>query len=126
MRGYYTALFRYRRRAIAFFVAVIVLVVLRLVLSPRAYLSEVKLFVRIGRQSATLDPTATTGQFIHPFNTREAEINSVMESLSSRTVMERVVDAVDPKMAACVDSSSWVLLPWHLPGCYCWPVFKSR
>src|ERR1700722_16699062 len=43
---------------------------------PRKYASEAKLFVRLGRESVTLDPTTTTGQMLQVQETRENQINS--------------------------------------------------
>ena len=51
---------------------------------PEIYRSDAKLMVRIGRESVTLDPTATTGQVIAVGPSRESEINSEMEILKSR------------------------------------------
>ena len=38
--------------------------VLYITFCPKTYTSEAKLFVRVGRESVSLDPTATTGQVI--------------------------------------------------------------
>ena len=58
---------------------------------PKSYSSESKLFVRLGRESVTLDPTATTGQVVAVQESRENEINSVFELLNSRGLLESVV-----------------------------------
>lgn len=60
--------------------------------APRSYSSEAKLFVRVGRETVTLDPTATTGQTISIYEARETELNSALDILSSRAVHEMVVD----------------------------------
>lgn len=77
-------------------VAVMGLVTVGLILCPRAYQSEAKLNVRVGRESIGLDPTATTTQTISVSDTREFEMNSVMDVIDSRAVRERVVDALGP------------------------------
>lgn len=59
---------------------------------PRLYSSEAILFVRVGRESVTLDPTATTGQRVGLLDSRETEINSVVQILQSRALAEAVVD----------------------------------
>jgi uncharacterized protein involved in exopolysaccharide biosynthesis len=59
---------------------------------PRTYQSEAKLFVKVGRETLTLDPTATTGQTVSIYESRENEINSILEVLRSREVLEGVVD----------------------------------
>lgn len=88
-------LFRFRRRALALFFLTMLLVTLGLVVAPRKYESVAKLFVRVGRESVALDPTATTGgNVIEVFSQRENEINSVVEVLGSRTVLEKTVEQV--------------------------------
>ncbi len=65
-----------------------------LALMPRTYQSEAKVFVRLGRESVTLDPTATTGQTMSVQETRENQINSARDMLTSRTLLESVVAKV--------------------------------
>src|SRR5262249_5440215 len=67
--------------------------------SPRAYRSQAKLFVRLGRENATLDPTATFGQapVVAVPPSREHEINTAAEILKSRVLLEKVVDAIGPQ-----------------------------
>ncbi|MEX0679223.1 MAG: hypothetical protein WD063_19260 [Pirellulales bacterium] len=67
---------------------------------PRTYRSESKLYIRAGRETASLDATAMIGRtFAGPLVNaeRENEINSVTETLRSRLLLERVVDAVTPQ-----------------------------
>jgi uncharacterized protein involved in exopolysaccharide biosynthesis len=68
-------------------------------LMPRAYRSEAKLFVRLGRENVTLDPTTTLGEapVVAVPQSRENDINSIIEILKSRVVAEKVVDAVGPR-----------------------------
>ncbi len=94
LRDFFRVLFRHRRRATTFFAGTIVLAGLALVVWPRTYESEAKLFVRLGRENASLDPTATTGQVISLNSSRETEINSVVEMLGSRSIVEKVVDSL--------------------------------
>ena len=66
---------------------------------PRTYSSEGKLLVRLGRENATLDPTATMGQeptIVVP-TSRTNEINSAVAILQSRVLLEKVVDCVGPE-----------------------------
>jgi uncharacterized protein involved in exopolysaccharide biosynthesis len=78
---------------------------------PRTYHSEGKLLVRLGRENATLDSTATPGQepVVAVPPSREAELNSIVEVLSSRGMLEKVVDALGPQAvlgeAATADDS---------------------
>lgn len=66
--------------------------ILYLAFTPRAFLSEAKLYVRQGHESGTLDPTATNGQVIAAADSRESEINAITELFTSRTMAEQVVD----------------------------------
>lgn len=85
---------RHRSRALQVFLGVVALTILGLCVAPRAYQSEAKLFVRVGRESIGLDPTATTAQTISVSDSREFEMNSVMDVIDSRAVLERMVDTL--------------------------------
>ncbi len=61
---------------------------------PRSYVSAAKLYVRVGREIATLDPTATTGETVSIRIDQVKEINSLLDILESRGIAERVVDIV--------------------------------
>ena len=61
---------------------------------PRTYLSESKLVIRIGRESVGLDPTATTGETVMLQKTQDEEVNSAVNILTSREVLERVVEKI--------------------------------
>src|SRR5437773_1976209 len=82
------ALFRHKGKATLFFLAVLAGVTLWTLLSPRAYRSQAKLFVRLGRENATLDPTASFGQppVVAVPQSRENEINTAAEILKSRVL----------------------------------------
>jgi len=54
-----------------------------------------KLFVQVGRGGVTLDPTATTSQTISVLESRDSEINSVIDVLQSRGVLELVLEQDD-------------------------------
>lgn len=59
---------------------------------PRSYESEAKMMMRVGRESVSLDPTATTSPTMILQKTQEEEIVSALEVLGSRQVSENVVD----------------------------------
>ena len=59
---------------------------------PRSYESETRLLMRVGRESVSLDPTATTSETLVLRKTQEEEIISALEVLTSRQVAESVVD----------------------------------
>src|SRR5262245_18002338 len=67
-------------------------------LAPRIFQSEAKLLVRIGRESITLDPTATTGQFVAVPESRESDLHAVEELLASRAIAEKIVDQFGPEV----------------------------
>src|ERR1700733_9787599 len=64
------------------------------VLAKRLYTAEARVFIRLGRETVGLDPTATTNQVIAIQDGRENEVNSVQQLLLSRAVAEEAVDAV--------------------------------
>lgn len=83
-----------RRRwpiALLAFAAVIALTLAYFGTAARIYRSEAKLFFRIGRETVTLDPTATTGQVMAAADTRESEVLAVDELLRSRALAENIV-----------------------------------
>jgi uncharacterized protein involved in exopolysaccharide biosynthesis len=81
------------------FAVVMTIAALVVIFMPRAYRSQAKLFVRLGRENAALDPTASFGQspVVAVPASRENDINSALEILSSRFLIERVVDSVGPE-----------------------------
>jgi uncharacterized protein involved in exopolysaccharide biosynthesis len=94
----YRALSAQRKKAALCFLVITVSAAVLTLLWPRTYRSEGKLLVRLGRENAMLDATATLGQdavVAVPW-TRENEINSHVEILQSRPVLEKVVDALGP------------------------------
>jgi|GEM_PF-3497209 len=88
-----SSIFRYKWRAILVSVLMFVLVIAGIILYPKRYQSEAKLFVRLGRGSASMDP-ATVGQTIAIQESRETEMNSIIDLLESRTLAQRVVDDI--------------------------------
>ncbi|MEN6452310.1 MAG: hypothetical protein ABFC96_17600 [Thermoguttaceae bacterium] len=90
--------FRHWKKAVLLFVLIAVGGATITFSLPKQYHSEGKLFIRLGRENATLDSTATLGQpaMVAVPQSRENEINSVVEILQSRALIERVVDALGP------------------------------
>jgi uncharacterized protein involved in exopolysaccharide biosynthesis len=92
------ALGRHKGKMALLFLLIMGGVTAALVLGPRSYTSEAKLLVRLGRENATLDPTATFGQapgiVVPP--SRDNDINSLIEVIHSRVVLEKVVDVLGP------------------------------
>lgn len=65
---------------------------------PRTYVSDAMIFVKLGRETVSLDPTATTGSTISVLESRENEINSIRDMLSSRGIFEKIVDRIGPEV----------------------------
>jgi len=87
-------LFRHWRKMALFFCAVVGFTLIVIALYPRSYSSESKLFIRVGRESVSLDPTATTGETIMLQKTQADEINSALNILNSRAVLEQVAGRI--------------------------------
>jgi uncharacterized protein involved in exopolysaccharide biosynthesis len=93
------ALRRQKGKGFLVFAAVVAGTVLVTAFSPKSYHSEAKLYVQLGRENSTLDPTATLSRepVVAIPQTRETELNSAVEILMSRTIAEKVVDALGPQ-----------------------------
>ena len=80
-----------------FFSVIAVAAVLTFLL-PRTYRSEGKLLVRLGRENMALDPTTSIGAAapLTIQQSRENELNSLIEIIKSRALAEKVVDALGP------------------------------
>ncbi|MDZ4848795.1 MAG: GNVR domain-containing protein [Pirellulaceae bacterium] len=98
-RDFYGQLCRHRKLSIGTFLAVMTGAIYISFASPKIYQSQSLLYVRLGRENVRLDPTTTLGQasLITIPNSRESEINSVVEILKSRAIAEKVVDALGPQ-----------------------------
>ena len=83
--------FRHTWLATSIFLLVVGATLAVVLLLPNTYASEGKLFLRIGRSSVSLDPTATVGQVVSLTETREREINSSLEILQSHELLEAVL-----------------------------------
>lgn len=88
------AMARHWKKCTLFFVLTLVVTGMALVSAPRTYSSQAKLFVRVGRESVSLDPTATTGETVPLYHDHDYELNSIVELLQSRGLFEQVVDRV--------------------------------
>ncbi len=89
-------LFRHKGKILSCFALTLAAAAATVVFWPRSYRSEAKLFIHVGRETVALDPTATTGQVVPVSLSRETEVNSVLEMLRSRVVLEKVVDEIGP------------------------------
>jgi capsular exopolysaccharide synthesis family protein len=92
MRDVYHVLFRHQSNVLLFFGSVMLAVLLGTYLAPMIYRSDAELLIKLGRQTATIDPTVTaTGEMVNISQSRETEVNSEMVILQSREMAERVV-----------------------------------
>ena len=98
LRDFYDVLFRHKRRSLVFFFCVMIVVILATFLFSEIFRSEATLMLRIGRESVSLDPTATTGQVVSIGMDKENEINSELAILQSLELAEKVVDAIGVEM----------------------------
>ena len=96
LRDVCLAVSRHRKKAAAFFLLVMAITILVTVLVPKTYVSESKLFVRLGREDLVPDSAATlrNSPVEALLSWRESEINSVAEILASRAILEHVVGEV--------------------------------
>lgn len=88
-----SSIFRYKWRAALVSIVMLVAALTAILLCPERFESEAKLFVRLGRGSASMD-TATVGQTIAIQESRETEMNSITDLLESRALAEQIVEEV--------------------------------
>ena len=79
-------LFRHKWKMALFFCTTLVLVLGGLSAYPRSYTSEARLFVRLGKESVSLDPTATLSQTL---NVSVIEASDEIKSLERITKSDR-------------------------------------
>lgn len=97
LRDFVRVLFRHKWQMMVFFLATVGTVTLMTWAAPHFYRSEAKVMVRLGRESVTVDPTATTiGPIVPVSRTRESEIQTELEILNSQTVARKVVEKIGP------------------------------
>ena len=82
--------------ALLVFALTVGLAVLAMIYLPKSYESEAMIFVKLGRETVSLDPTASTGSTISVLDTRDNEINSIRDMLYSRSIMEKIADRLGP------------------------------
>ncbi len=97
LRDLFYVVFRHKGKMLAWFLVVMAAVTAFTFLMPETYCSTAKLLLRLGRESVTLDPTATTGPVISVSQSRANEIQAELEILQSQELIERVVSALGPE-----------------------------
>jgi uncharacterized protein involved in exopolysaccharide biosynthesis len=89
---------KHKGKMLLTFLVGVALTLTYLSLATRKYRSEAKLLVRIGRESVTLDPSVTTGQFVAMAEPRDSELHGIEELLGSRATAEKIVDRFGPEV----------------------------
>ena len=91
-------LFRHNAKASLFFCVVLATVFLGTFFVSETYTSNAKLMVRLGKESVSLDPTATTGQLANVEPEFDSQINSEVSMLESRDLAGKLVDIFGPEI----------------------------
>jgi polysaccharide biosynthesis protein PslE len=90
-----------KRQAVAFLLVAIVGIGLTagvVIFAPRTYQSNAKFLLRLGRENVSIDPTAsTTGDVASLHRTRESEVQSAVDGMRSRRVLENVLKELGPE-----------------------------
>jgi uncharacterized protein involved in exopolysaccharide biosynthesis/Mrp family chromosome partitioning ATPase len=97
LRDFYYVLFRHKCKALLFFVVVATAVAIGTFAAPEIYESQAKLLVKPGRESLAVDPTVPEGRIISISRQMEEQLNSELEILRNRNLVENVVDAIGPE-----------------------------
>ena len=84
--------------AVLVFLLTVGAAVLAMIYLPRSYESEAMIFVKLGRETVSLDPTAATGSRVSVLESRDNEINSIRDMLYSRGIFEKIVDRIGPEV----------------------------
>lgn len=88
-----------RRPILLFQLLVAVACVAVILLWPRSYRSEARIFLKLGKETISIDPTATTGQTVGiQQSSREDEIMSAIDVLRGRGLITKVVESLTPEV----------------------------
>ncbi|MGO9111415.1 MAG: GumC family protein [Thermoguttaceae bacterium] len=85
---------RHKKKSFGVFLFAVIVAGAAAIFDPKSYHSEGMLLVRLGKENAVMDPTVTMGQdpVVNVPNSRDSELNSVVEILKSQAIAEKVVD----------------------------------
>jgi uncharacterized protein involved in exopolysaccharide biosynthesis len=89
-------LFRHKIKVVSFFVSTVAVAIIGLFILPKTYTSEARLYIKIGRHSVGVSPTANVGTSLTIHESHENEIRSMIDLVRSRTILQRVVDRIGP------------------------------
>jgi uncharacterized protein involved in exopolysaccharide biosynthesis len=113
LRDLLEAVFRHKKKALLFFMIVVVTATGILAVTPGTYTSTSKLMIRRGRESIVLNPVAAPGELQPLYKEWESEINSELEILGSRELVLEVIQSLgsDAFLAPPPSSKSGMLSP---------------
>ena len=94
LRDIGTILVRHSGKSFAFLLATIVTAAVIIMMQQRSYTAEALLMVRQGRDSVSLDPTATTGNVYPTRRDWQNTLNSELAIIDSEVMAEAVVDRI--------------------------------
>jgi uncharacterized protein involved in exopolysaccharide biosynthesis/Mrp family chromosome partitioning ATPase len=112
LRDLFYVVFRHKGKMLAWFLAVMAGVTAFTFLVPETYRSTAKLLLRLGRESVTLDPTATTGPVVSISQSRANEVQAELEILQSQELIEKLVSALGPDVICEHTAVKQVVLEW--------------
>lgn len=95
LRNILSILFRQKYYIAGFFILTFVSVSVLTFISPKTYQSDAKLFIQLGRESMSVDPSVV-GPTTYVSSSRESELNSEVAALKSRVLVEQAVDRMGP------------------------------
>src|SRR5436189_2327487 len=93
-----STVWRRKKQFALVFCIVVACVAIATLLATREYRSQAKLFLRLGRENASVEPLTAAGEnrLVALPPTFEEEMNSVMDLISSKGNVSRVVDLLGP------------------------------
>jgi len=95
LRKFLSILFRQKFYIFGCFILVFLSAAAFTFLSPEIYQSEAKLFIQLGRENMSLDPSVV-GPVAGVRSDRESELNSEVSAIRSRVLAEETVDSIGP------------------------------
>ncbi len=98
LKDIFRVLSRHKFKVLLFSFLVMGSVLAFMLLGPRKYASEGSIFIRLGRESVALDPTATFGETVMVQSSRRAEIQTAIDILLSQGLHEKVVDVIGERV----------------------------
>lgn len=97
LRDLIETVFRHKKKALCFCLAVVLSAVAVLAFTPATYTSTSKLIVHRGRDSVFVDPTVG-GATLPLYKEWESEINTELEILNSRELVLQLIETVGPQV----------------------------